>query len=356
MTTPPLDSVEKAKAESEKHNANQWPVKYYARHMQPGLCGYNDEKVLVDTDALKRMLGNEAIGKPVYVLHNSAPNEERLKKLSEEADGYITDSFYNELDGWGWFGFLATTDRAHQAIAKGWKVSNAYIPSEWGPGGTKNNIPHDREIVNGAFTHLAIVPDPRYEEADIMTVEKFKTYQDTKRRQLQELQNSKSTSGKGLTSMFNTLKLFKRTPVETIDADTLVEKNGQIMTADEFLNGKMKKNESDEDKEKMNADSMIDCGEGYGDVPLGELINGFKAMKKNEADEKKNAEDKAKKDEDDKKAKEKENADKDDEEKKNARFEELRNAHNRQATPTVTISETSTAKVERGKQRYGSGA
>lgn len=35
-------------------------------------------------------------------------------------------------------------------------------------GGTENNIPYDIEFLDGVFTHLAIVNNPRYERANIV--------------------------------------------------------------------------------------------------------------------------------------------------------------------------------------------
>lgn len=351
--------------EPEKINASQMPKHYYARHMQPGVCKYNSEVVLVDTDAVKRMIGGEAIGIPVYVLHNTAPNDERIKNLEKESDGYIIDSFYNELDGWAWFEFLVVSDKGHAAVAKGWAVSNAYLPTEWGPGGTKNNVPYDREIVNGAFTHLAIVPDPRYEDARIMTPDQFRTYQDSKKRELVELQNSKTepSGGKSIMKFFKT----KREEVSAVDADTQVElEDGKTVTVTEMLNA-LKKNAEDEKKnaekekedkekaekenaEKINGDSMVDC-EGE-KMPLKELVNKYNAkMKANaEAEEKKNAE----KDKADKEKAEKENAEKDkEEEKANSHFLELQNAAGIKPTEAF-IQETGMDRTARGKARYGS--
>jgi hypothetical protein len=358
--------MEKSK---EVQNASQFPKHYYARHMQPGICGYGTEKVLVDTDAIKRMLGNDAVGKPVYVLHQKV----ELDTIKDKADGYIIDSFYNEVDGWGWFKILVIDDKAHAAIAKGWSVSNAYVPDEWGMGGTKNNVPYDREIVNGHFTHLAIVPDPRYEDACIMTPDQFKIYQNSKKQQLEELRNSKSQSSGG-----KTMKLFKfkREEVSTVDADTSIElENGKSITIAEMVNA-VKKN-ADEMDEKMNGDSMVECdGEK---MPLKELVNRYNnAMKKNseEAEEKKNREKKNAEDEAEKKKakdeedgekgdREKKNAeekakkekeDKEEEEKKNAHFLELKNANERGAPATTVVVETGMDKLARGRAVYGSNA
>lgn len=349
--------------EPEKINANQMPKHYYARHMQPGVCKYNSEIVLVDTDAIKRMIGGEAIGIPVYVLHNTAPNDERMKNLQAESDGYIIDSFYNELDGWAWFEFLVVSDKGHAAVAKGWAVSNAYMPTEWGPGGTKNNVPYDREIVNGTFTHLAIVPDPRYEDACIMTPEQFRVYQDSKKRELVELQNSKTepSGGKKMFKLFKT----KREEVSAIDADTQIElEGGKIVTVTEMLNA-LKKNSEDDEKaekakkekensEKINGDSMVEC-EGE-KMPLKELVNKYNAaMKSNaEADEKKNADEKAEKEKEEKENAEKKNREKESEEEKaNSHFLELQNAAGIKPTGQV-IQETGMDRTARGKSKYGS--
>lgn len=48
-------------------------------------------------------------------------------------------------------------------IARGFKVSCAYKVHRWGPGGIHNNVPYEREVLEGEYTHLAIVENPRYE-------------------------------------------------------------------------------------------------------------------------------------------------------------------------------------------------
>ncbi|MGB2578128.1 hypothetical protein AAIR98_000046, partial [Elusimicrobium simillimum] len=61
----------------------------------------------------------------------------------------------------------------------------------------------------GYYTHLALVANPRYEEAEIMTPEDFKAYKEAKRAQLNQLQNSKDDA-KEKKSMANPFKLFTR--------------------------------------------------------------------------------------------------------------------------------------------------
>lgn len=330
-------------------NASQFPRLFYARHMQPGVCGYENEKVLVDTDAIKNMMPS-AIGKPVYVKHQNVD----LANIKEEAAGFIVESFYNELDGWAWFKILAVDDECHNSIAKGWSVSNAYRPLQFGGGGTKNNCPYDREIMNGEFTHLAIVPNPRYEEALIMSPEKFKNYQEGKKKQLEELHNDKTPKGKQAMKFFN----LKKEEASTVTEDTMMDVDGENVSVGEMLNAaratkaaKLAADKKNAKEEKINGDTEVDCdGEKM-------TLNALKAAYKN-MKEKKNAEDeetekkKKAKEEEDKKNAEEEDKKKKETEKENAKLEEMRNAHLKSGTTTTSI-ETSQDKVKRGQDKYG---
>lgn len=357
--------------DKEKRNVSQSPRIFYARHMQPGVCGYENETILVDTAALKRMLPS-AVGKPVYINHQDVD----MHKLKEQAAGYITDAFYNEQDGWGWFKFLAIDDECHEAVKQGWKVSNAYVPDQWQEGGLKNNVPYDREVVGGSFTHLAIVPNPRYEDATIMAPDEFKIYQDTLKSGLAELQNSKGRQ------MFKLFRL-KKEEVSAVDGDTTVElKNDkgevQEIKISEMVDAVMnaKKNADDEkkkDDEKDNGKTMVNVGDE--EMPLSELINRYMKMcSKSNADDDSDDEKKKDKEKDNgRKAKKNAESDDDDEdekkEKKNSEtteavendagevdpdkhFEELRNAHLKE-NGGVHVIETSMDQTARGQQRYG---
>ncbi len=356
--------IKQAEGAAAKENAKQFPSVYYCRHMQPGICRYDNETVLVDTDAIKKMMPT-AIGKPVYIQHQDVD----LENLKEEAAGYIVESFYNPLDGWCWFKFLAIDDEMHAAISDGFSVSNAYIPTEVGDGGTKNNCPYDREYLNGRYTHLAVVPNPRYEGARIYTNEEFKAYQDVEKRQLKELQNSKPTQpkkGKHFMEFFKN----KREKTDVIDKDTIVPlPGGGEATFGEMLNAVEK--DMQKEKDKQNEDKLIKCGEE--EMPLKELINRYMKMssKKNEDEDddkdKEKSNKKAKKNEDEDDKKEKENMDDDDydedmenedkdkddkvDEKKNDNFDELRNAHNRAKAEPMVV-ETSMDKLERGREMF----
>lgn len=194
-----------------------------------------------------------------------------------------------------------------------------------------------------------------------MTPDQFKMYQDSKRRQLEELQNAKSaTKGKPMLKFFKNER--KEVSQDAIDVNTMVElDDGTMMTVAEMQNALKKNSESEDDKakadaEKKNADdkakeefenSMVDCdGE---QMTIKEMKNRFSKMKKNdkEAEEKKNADDKAKAD-----AEEKANAE--EKEKQNARFKELQNAgHGGEAfADRKVVLETASDKLARGQERY----
>lgn len=373
----------------ELSNASQFPRMYYARHMQPGVCRYVhsdgvEEIVLLKVDTLQKMAPS-FVGKPVYVFHQKVD----LDNLKDEAAGYVTASFYNELDGWLWVQFIMIDDSGHDSIQGGWSVSNAYIPDESGAGGSWNNNAYHREITTASFTHLAIVPDPRYEDACIFTPEAYKVYQDERRVRLNELRNSKSTEGNKFM-----LKFFKNEKKEVaasdVDADTMVElTNGKSMKLTDMV-------AAVEKREKTNAIKDATIMVNGKSMTVAELSNAYTEMckeKENEADDKdekendadgtvdlnmiENASDDGDED-DDKKEKENETdtdqpeGDKGDKEVKNSKaaeeaaaaaakkvadkkhFDELKNAKDK-AMPVRRI-EISVDQVQRGKDRYGSDA
>lgn len=349
-----------------RENAKQMPATYFVRHMVPGVCGYNDGNVFIDLDVMKKMAPTFA-GKPVFVGHQPVD----VETVEADADGYVFDCFYNEVDGWFWSRICIHSDKAHQAVRDGWAVSNAYMPSEYGAGGQYLNVDYNQKVLNAAFTHLAIVANPRYEAATIMTPEEFRLYQEEKRNEFKQLQNSKDEK-KGI-SMF---KIFNKTAAKTevtneadIREDSIVEFEGKEYTVKEFrervnakkneadekddkknsvvLNPKVgaealenededkskenKKNDDGEDEEMENDDGKVTVdGE---EVSMKDLKNSYRNSKnnakKNEADDK-----------------EKENS-KDDGKK---HFEELQNAN----TKMVTFQnvEVITDKVARGAARY----
>ena len=271
-------------------NAKQEPRIFYAKHIAPGVCGYEDETVFLAEDALRKMDKTFA-GKPIYVGHQKV----NLDNLQEEAVGYVVESFYLPEDGAHWAKIIIVGDEGHEAVGKGWAVSNAYIPEQFGAGGEWHNVPYNREITDAHYTHLAIVDNPRYEEAEIMTPEEFKTYKESKREQLKQLENSKTKKGEKRMNW----KLFEKKEVTNSEdiANKMVElSNGSTVSIAEMINAV--EEDLKEKKDKCNEDILekvvkVNCE----DMKVSDLVAKFeKKDKKNEADE----EDKEKKDADDK--------------------------------------------------------
>lgn len=276
-------------------NAKQEPRIFYAKHIAPGVCGYENETVFLSEDALRKMDKTFA-GKPIYVNHQKV----NLDNLQEEADGYVIESFYLPEDGAHWTKNIVVSDKGHEAIGKGWAVSNAYIPDAFGAGGEWHNVPYDREITDAHYTHLAIVENPRYEEATIMTPEEFKTYKESKREQLKQLENSKTKKGEKRMNW----KLFEKKEVTNSEdiANKMVElSNGSTVSIAEMINAVEEDLKAKEEKkDKCNEDILEKVVKVNGeDMKVSDLVAKFeKADKKNKCNE--DEEDKEKKDADDK--------------------------------------------------------
>lgn len=195
-------------------NAKQLPKIYYGLHFVDGLAGYDEP----GKEPLKVFLNDRTItemdqtfqGCPVYVHH---VDEVDLGRIAE-ADGYVVRSFRNEVDGKHWAEFLVVSDKGHEAIKRGWKLSNAYVAESFGPSGTWNGIDYQKEITKGRFEHLAIVPAPRYAESIVLDLSQFREYNEHLKLTQTRVSNSHSTAhdGKKIDSM-SILKIFKKTPV-----------------------------------------------------------------------------------------------------------------------------------------------
>ena len=176
-----------------KNSISQYPKVFFARHIGEGVVSYKntdggEDIFFIGNDTLKKMNASFT-GKPIYIQHQEVP----LSQMKERAVGYVVESFYLPEDGKQWLKMLITDDEAFEAIQNGWKVSNAYNVKDLGAGGVWHNIPYKREILDGEYEHLALVADPRYEEAVILTPEDFKSYKEAKKKEIDamSLDNSK---------------------------------------------------------------------------------------------------------------------------------------------------------------------
>lgn len=336
----------------KKNAVSKFPEFYYVRHMQAGLCGYEDETILVDNDAIAA-LGKTFNGKPVYIEHQDVD----LQSMKQEAVGYVTDTWVDGTDGWLWSKIMVTDDEGHEVINKGWAVSNAYIPTQWGEGGMKHNLPYDRKVLNGEFTHLALVPSPRYEDAKIYTPDQYQA----RNTQLMNSLAPKTEEKKGIIMKF--FKTKKEEVSSASDADTLEYTDAKGETVEVSVSEMVKALESAQKQEKT---VMVNGKE----MKVSDVVKAYEALnaKKNkrnediEEDEKDNEDDEDKENgnedvsrddfvnEDDEDEKENEDDEKD--EKKNAHFKTLVNASRKNSYAPIAI-DTMAAKLARA-EKYSS--
>jgi hypothetical protein len=247
------------------------PVKI--RFIEPGVVFYehlNNGKggnVLVRKEALDKM-NKTAVGKPIFnfthksVSHNDFTNGKAQGVLAN-------DSSFNPQDAWFYVTGLVWDDETLENIKKGYSVSCAYDVTEWGPGGTYHNIPYEAEVINGEYTHIAVVDNPRYEDASAQILVnqgggmQFKFWKKDDKGDLKasemELVNAKVTvAGKevalaDMVAHFEAQENAKRASelMNSITDDTVLEIVGKKVTVRELKNAfaSTLKNES-EDKEK----------------------------------------------------------------------------------------------------------
>lgn len=142
--------------------------KFKSRFIQPGLAGYPQQygNVLITKESLDKFV-NTLEGKPVIINHQ----EVTTKNVADIEVGRVHNVWFNDEDGWYWCDGVLTSQNAIDLINDGYSVSCSYNVSDFtDKGGTVNNIKYDMEFLDGVFTHLAIVNNPRYEGADITVI------------------------------------------------------------------------------------------------------------------------------------------------------------------------------------------
>lgn len=325
--------------------------------MRSGVCKYPKENVLVTKAALDFMAAS-AIGIPVIIDHpNEKITDESIKNMP--VVGRVADLHYIEADEIWLAHFVVDTAEAVQLLENGYGVSTAWYGEKYGPGGTYNNVPFDRELIEGRYEHLAIVLSPRYE----MAVDPI--FVNAKDGQIEPSKDIiKTDQSKGSISMFG--KIFRKSVsreeiMANANDDLVVEVDGKEMSLKAVIELAARK-----DMPMIN--SAIDIeGETVAIKDLVELYLNSK-KKKNESEEKEDDE-KEKKEE---KEEMKENEDKEDEEKEkkdekkenasdeekaktNSKFEEIDTAHVNGMAFDPAKQMGIHERVNLGKSRYGSG-
>lgn len=148
-----------------------WPKVYKCRFIEPGLAHYEDidgqgaeETILVQMPALDKMAPTFP-GKPVINLIHKDVTPGTV--AAGQAEGVVSRVW--KEDGWWWCEFVVWDDLAQRNCESGaYSVSCAYEPDpNIGGPGKHHNVDYQSEVLDGQYTHLAIVANPRYEGAKI---------------------------------------------------------------------------------------------------------------------------------------------------------------------------------------------
>lgn len=135
---------------------------FKARFLQAGLVRYNFGVCLLKKETIDGFI-NTFIGTPVIIDHKDDISE-------SDKVGVINNIWFSPEDGWFWCDGVITDESAVTLIEKGYNVSCQYRITDYSEnreGKLHNGNPYDKEILNGVFEHLAIVENPRYEDAFI---------------------------------------------------------------------------------------------------------------------------------------------------------------------------------------------
>lgn len=281
--------------ETKIRNAGGWPKKYSCRFIEPGLVHYDEYgTVLVRKEILDKM-SKSFIGKPVI---NETHMDVTPEMFEDVADGVVTGVRYAD-DGWFWADFIVWDNPTQRNCeSQAYSVSCAYDVTDFvSKEGEHNNIPYQQEVMAGEYTHLAIVANPRYEDARIVVY------------------NSKGGSNmilkfwkKGKKDVKNAKEVDVAKAMVNVDnAEVPLSELIDVFKAEEAEKAKAK--ELGGENENLSEDTMIEI-DGK-ETPIKNLIDVYRASKS-----KQNADDEEKKKKDEEEKAKAENAEAEEKKKK----------------------------------------
>jgi len=310
---------------STANNAKLKAQTYKCRFLQSGLVRYQDENTeqiegyipeneltLIKDDNLMK-IADSFKGSHVILQHKEirADGEE---DNTDEIVGYIGNVWLGN-DAWAWCDFTVNDQESINLINEGFSVSCAYYPV-YSQGGVYHDIAYDKEIIGGEALHLAIVDNPRYEEAIILKNSIIK-------KTMKKLFKSKKE------------KVENNIEVQELDLEnSLYEiEEGKTVKVSELLNAyKEAKKHEEEEKAKKEAEEKLKVNgdqeyEVDGEmVKVSELAKSYMQAKKNEEEEEKEAKKNAEEEEAKKNAEEEEKKKNEEEEEDKAKKEAAKNS------------------------------
>ena len=300
----------------ENDSKDGWPVKVDLKVIAPGLVHYEDLKdqsgnkvggnVLIRKEAFDKMAAS-CEGKPIVNWDHRKVDPKEFSRGTFQ--GVVTGpAIFNAADGWYHAPGLVWDKATLANIEAGYSISCAYMPTEMDEtGGKYNAVPYMAEVMDGRYTHIAVVSSPRYNEARIellnsqggsmnllaklfgkgfengadIDVEKSTVkMEDGTERPLSELINS-----------FKKAEALKAAKTGVLPDDATIEIDGKKITVAELKNAELGlKNDADKEREKMEGEHKNDA---HVSVPMKNcaMCNAAEEEKKkaDEDKEKKNA-------------------------------------------------------------------
>jgi hypothetical protein len=150
---------------------------FTARHIQPGVVNYPEMKnpatgaqgiaLLIEKPVLDAMRATMK-GVPVINWAHDMSGGAAKWIADGKAVGVVIGSRWEGEDAWDHTDFMLWEKEAKANARGGFRVSNAWKDDDidWTPG-IHNGVRYDARLKAGHYTHLAIVPNPRYEGAVI---------------------------------------------------------------------------------------------------------------------------------------------------------------------------------------------
>ena len=138
--------------------------KFVSKFIEPGVAHYEEfGDVLITKETLDKFI-HTMIGCPVIIKHQDITEE----NADKERVGVISNVWFNDMDGWYYCDGIIWDKQAIDLVKnQGWNVSCTYDFESDKQAKTHNGKEIDMEFTDGEFLHLALVPNPRYERANI---------------------------------------------------------------------------------------------------------------------------------------------------------------------------------------------
>lgn len=139
---------------------------FVSRFIEPGIAEYKNSfgKILITKETLDKFI-RTIIGVPVIIKHKDIDSS----NVDKERVGVVSEVWYDSNDGWYYCSGVLFDSQAIDLVKnQGWSVSCTYDFETDNKKGTYHGLDYDMQFTNGEFLHLALVPNPRYEEANIV--------------------------------------------------------------------------------------------------------------------------------------------------------------------------------------------